>query len=211
MGLERLHLLPRTQAGSPTCGSATPTWVSESKFPSEWYPVKLNLKNGKFLGGFCEASDVWSFALISKSWWQFPSPKKKRQKSGGCYSLLNLGLRWKMSKGCAYNGTFWVKAEPIRACSACPLGQKGGVSSSEAGYVWGKVSDRIAFDSPKKNTWDGWGKGLHSQQHLQVHNCSLQLHLEIMIFSCLIGRFMGYTLLGKLETEKPWLGHGKMQ
>lgn len=57
-----------------------------------------------------------------------------------------------MSKGCASNGTFWVKAEPIRACSARPLGQKERVSSSEAGYVWGKVSDRIAFHSPKKNT-----------------------------------------------------------
>lgn len=69
-----------------------------------------------------------------------------------------------MYKDYAHNRTFCVKVEPIKTCSACPLGQQEGVSSSKAGYVWGKVSDRIAFHFPKKNTWDGLGKRLHSQE-----------------------------------------------
>lgn len=84
-----------------------------------------------------------------------------------------------MSKVCAPNWTFCVKAEPIKACSAFPLDQREGVSSQKAGYVWGKISNRGLPSTFLRKTLEMvWVKGSIHRRHLQVHNYCLQLHLK---------------------------------
>lgn len=86
----------------------------------------------------------------------------------------------------------------MKACSACPPGQQEwGFLLSKGGFVSGEAGDRIAFHFPKKRSWDGLGKGIHSWEAFTSSKLLSVITFMIMIFSCLIGRFIGWGTAGK--------------
>ena len=60
-------------------------------------------------------------------------------------------------------GASFFVAQPIKSCTACPLGQQeGGFLPSKRRYLEVETRNKIAFHFPKKRSRGGLGKEFHS-------------------------------------------------
>lgn len=115
---------------------------------------------------------------------------------------------WERMEGTPPKGTFLPKAQPIKVCSARPLGQQEQeFLLSKWGYFCGEAGDRITFHFPKSPRWFGkrapFVRGVYE---LVITVCNYIHDNGILLFNWQV---YCWGIAGTSGPKKPWLGHGQ--